>query len=92
MNWYSASNTPNSDSGGTNAGTTYKSWNKNEVIKVASTTINSPTICNIGSPHRVENFSSSTRWSISIRPQLFTRWETAMSVFNKEIEEYNNGC
>jgi hypothetical protein len=92
MNWYSASNTPNSDSGGTNAGTTYKSWNENEVIKVASTTINSPTICNIGSPHRVENFSSSTRWSISIRPQLFTRWETAMSVFNKEIEEYNNGC
>jgi hypothetical protein len=92
MHWYTPNTNISSDSGATGAGTTYKSWGSDEVTRVASTKIDSPTICNIGSPHQVENYSTTNRWSISIRPQIFTRWETAMTVFSKEIMEYENGC
>lgn len=97
MNWYTpiTADSPISSKvarSTTSAGTTYRTWDESEVIKVASTKIDGPTICSIGAPHRVENRSLTTRWSISIRPQIFTKWDVAMKVFSKEIKEYADGC
>ncbi len=92
MHWYVPSSELSITNGSTGAGTTYKSWKEEEVIKVASTKIDTPTVCRIGVPHRVENHSTVNRWSISIRPQIFTRWDRGMSVFSKEIMEFENGC
>lgn len=92
MNWYTTESDLTTVNGATRAGTTYKSWSEDEVFKVSSTKIDIPTICRIGVPHGVENYSVLPRWSISIRPQIFTKWDRAMAVFSKEIEEYNNGC
>ena len=92
MHWYTLNDQVSITGGSTRAGTTYKSWNENEVVKIASTKIDTPTICKIGVPHQAENYSTLTRWSISIRPQVFTKWDRAMSVFSNEIKEYENGC
>jgi len=92
MHWYTPNGQLDVNGGSTRAGTTYRSWDENEVVKVASTKVDTPTICKIGVPHRAENYSTLTRWSISIRPQVFTKWDRAMSVFSKEIKEYENGC
>lgn len=88
MDWWRPYSKNLPEAGKTQATTTYRSWKELEVTKIESTMIETPTICNIGIPHSVENFSTDIRWSVSIRPKTFTRWATAMNLFSKEILEY----
>lgn len=90
MDWWKPLNDSLPAAGKTQAITTYRSWKETEVTKIESTMIDTPTICNIGIPHSVENSSTEIRWSVSIRPKIFTRWPTAMELFSKEILAYDN--
>ena len=91
MSWWKPNDTTLTPTrGDTKASTSYLTWSEVEATKVAETVIDAPTICHIGSPHRVENFTNSLRWAVSIRPTVFTDWKTAIKLFENEIKEYRN--
>jgi hypothetical protein len=71
----------------TNANTPYLFWKDEDVTLLESVKIVNPVIVKTGVPHRVENFSDTERWCLTVRPTVPSNWDAALKLFNGHIEE-----
>lgn len=75
----------------TQAGTTYVHFKKEEVQFTAAHTLTSPTIVNVGRPHRVVNYSPTQgRWCLCLIPGVKGRpgrimFDEALQIFNAYV-------
>lgn len=69
MKWYRPTSISTTFGNTSNAKTAYMEFLPGEVTCIAESIIEefSPTVLQIGIPHRVENMSSMPRWSVSVR-------------------------
>jgi hypothetical protein len=71
----------------TNAKTPYLFWDDDDVTLLESVKITKPVIIKTGVPHRVENFSDSDRWCLTVRPVVPSNWDVALKTFKEYIIE-----
>jgi hypothetical protein len=71
----------------TNASTPYLVWDDEDVTLIESVKITKPVIIKTGVPHRVENFSDTDRWCLTVRPAVPTNWNEALMIFKEYVVE-----
>lgn len=90
MNWYSEI-TPNSYKKTTTAiGSTTTLFKEQDVTKIYSDSIQSPSLIQVAVPHNIDNFSED-RWAVSVvykYPNTFYQrptWAESLSIFNEYL-------